>query len=178
MSEKNLGEMNQETQSFAVQQIIRAGDIIQSSFYEREERLIKLLLFLSSGSVVTVLTYMYHLNTSDKLSFISTVFFLLALACSFVLVIRDYYFWRKQCSNFSDDATSFQANKITWDKIRHFSGGKGKNITSCICRWGAIVSITLATLFALYAYVNNFDDNQKNFISEENGVKLIIENKL
>src|SRR5437879_5476950 len=124
---KRISELPKELQNFAMEHASRAGYAIQSSYYEKEERLVKSLLMINSGGVVIMMSYLHVKCFLNNWLITSLITFLAGLIFSLILLVCDYYHWKGQLCRFSEDSGKFQNDQSTWDEIRHFSGNKGNN---------------------------------------------------
>jgi hypothetical protein len=119
-----INELSEKLQDFAVQNIIRSGDILYNHYLDVSERLVKSLLFIHSSGIALVLGYIKY--TSHLNFHILTSFFMFVLGLVLILfrLYYDYLIYKKQLTHYSDDTHDFFANKIDFNNIRHFSGKK------------------------------------------------------
>jgi hypothetical protein len=154
---KKIDEMNPATREFAMENIIRHGDNIRDMYSNSAERVIKALLFLSSGGLVTVLAY---ISTTPKSTGIfclsgSLMMFLLGLLTATFFVAYDCYKLHKYLLRFVRDYSDFTDNKISFDQIWHFSSSRESD---SYLVWLGLISflfIVLGIALGLCGYFNN-----------------------
>ncbi|MFA6058614.1 MAG: hypothetical protein WC756_10485 [Taibaiella sp.] len=154
---KRIGEMDSATSGWAMQNINMHANNIWNMHSNAAERIIKILLFLSSGGVVTILAYISN-TTKNAGAFClsgSLIMFLLGLSIATFLVAYDYYVSRTYLIRFCKDYSDFTENKISFDQIWHFSSNRksGAHLIwmGLICFFFIALGVTLG----LCGYLNN-----------------------
>ncbi|MFA6038080.1 MAG: hypothetical protein WC748_08195 [Legionellales bacterium] len=156
MSEK-ISEIDQPTREHAMDNITRHIEHVRDMYSSSVERVIKVLLLLSSGGVVTVLAY---ISSTSKISGLfcltgSLIMFLCGLVMVTFLVGYDCDVLHKHLMRFVRDHNDFINNKISFDQIEHFSSLREGG--SYLPRLGLIsfIFIVLGIVLGLCGYFTN-----------------------
>lgn len=159
MTGNKINEMDPEMQKIAMASIENTGGSIQSGFFERQRDLKNTLFVLSTGGVITMLTYMHDASDNSLWLIGALLVFLLAIIFTLAWYVFDYYYWRNQLTHYAEDIDKFEHNLITWQTVRYHSGNKGKYTFASLCMGTAIGFFALALLLGLIGYlpINHFN---------------------
>jgi len=100
------------------------SDILNESYNGASERIIKLLVLLNSGGIVTVLAYFYKTDSTHAkcLLKISLWFFLFGLLFSSLLVTLDYLICMSRLEKFNSGVGDFYDDKVSFQETPELNG--------------------------------------------------------
>lgn len=150
-----IGEMKGDTKKFAIEHgIIREGDNLRARFFESLEWLIKTMIFVNAGGIVTVLSHIHNMSVVSLEFDFSLFFFSMGLMFLILLIIYIYFHFEKELRRFGDDAYHFQAGNLDFDEINVF---KKKEKQSWFFNFSLVSSIVVFVFGLILAIIGYFE---------------------
>ncbi len=148
-----IKSMSPETRKFALEHgIIREGDNLRARFFESFEWLIKTLILVNSGGIVTILAHIDNMPVVTLEFDLSLFFFCLGLSFLLFLIIYVYFHFEKQLRQFGEDAFHFQAGTLDFDEIDVFKKKEKQSWVFNFSLMSSTIVFILGLLLAICAY--------------------------
>jgi len=151
---ERFNEMNELEKQAKIAFIQRHWEILMSIYLGSAERMIKVLLLVNSGGLITILAYLYKQKTPDNINILfksSLSWFLCGLIATIVIAIIDYVTFLVRQHLYGYDTHNFYGKKqLKFGEIGEFSTkGNFKNWRN----WVPIIILPLGCASIAFAAI-------------------------